>query len=338
MRAEIAEQPDRWRDLADAWPVDVAAAIVAASEQVVLAARGTSDHAAVYGQYLLQSALGVPAYLATPSVTTVFGRDTVRATTALVAISQSGRSPDLLATVESARRAGAPTIAITNDPESPLAGAADVHVPVLAGPERAVAATKSYTAELLALHLLVASAGAKGRADVRAGVASVARAAEEVLASVGPGVATIADAVRDADATLVIGRGHALATAREAALKLTETCALSASGWSAADAKHGPLGQVRPGMPVFLLLGAQAGRDTVEALVPDLRARGARVWTVGGDALPGTEGAVGLPNVADELVPMLEILPFQLLSLELSLRRGLDPDRPAGLSKVTLTR
>jgi glucosamine--fructose-6-phosphate aminotransferase (isomerizing) len=387
MRAEIDEQPDRWRELVRAWPVDAAAALVLAAEQVVLAGRGTSDHAATYGQYLVQVVLGKPAYLATPSVTTVFGRETYRPTTAVIALSQSGQSPDLVATVMSARRCGAPTVAITNDPASPLARAADVHVPLLVGTENAVAATKSYTAELLALYLVVAASTGARPAEIEAEVGLLSLAAEEVLASGRPGVLDVAHQVRDVESAMVIGRGYGLATARESALKLTETCSLSASGWSAADAKHGPLAQVRPGTPVFCLLGAEAGRESVRALVPDLLVRGARVWTVeadvpappsgsvpsasGGAVSPsggvasasggavsasgsvapasgsvasppgsaaGSAGVLRVPWVPDQLMPLLEILPFQQLALELALRRGLDPDRPIGLTKVTLTR
>jgi glucosamine--fructose-6-phosphate aminotransferase (isomerizing) len=378
MRAEIDEQPDRWRELVRVWPVDAAAAIVSAAEQVVLAGRGTSDHAATYGQYLVQVVLGKPAYLATPSVTTVFGRDTYRPTTAVIALSQSGQSPDLVATVMSARRCGAPTVAITNDPASPLARAADVHVPLLAGTENAVAATKSYTAELLALYLVVATSAGARPAAIEAEVGLLALAAEEALASGRPGVVDVAHQVRDVESAVVIGRGYGLATARESALKLTETCSLSASGWSAADAKHGPLAQVRPGTPVFCLLGAEAGRESVRALVPDLLERGARVWTVEADvpappsggvapgsvasasasvasasgsvapasgsapsasaSVAGSAGVLRVPWVPDQLMPLLEILPFQQLALELALRRGLDPDRPIGLTKVTLTR
>jgi len=349
MRAEIDEQPCRWRELVRVRSgIDEAAAILSSVQQVVLAGRGTSDHAATYGQYLVQSVLGIPAYLATPSVTTVFGRDTYLPTTAVVVLSQSGQSPDMVATVASARRRGAPTVAITNDPTSPLAVAADVHVPMLAGNEEAVAATKSYTAELLALYLIVAAATGVPARAIEAEVKRVAVAAEELLAAGRPGLAALAHRIRDVDSAVVIGRGYALATAREAALKLTETCSLSASGWSAADAKHGPLAQVRPGTPVFCLLGAEAGRESVSALVPDLLARGARVWTVEADdpaperigrtASMG-EGVLRVPaGITDQMMPLLEILPFQQLALELAVRRGLDPDRPIGLTKVTLTR
>jgi glutamine---fructose-6-phosphate transaminase (isomerizing) len=355
MRAEIDEQPDCWRGLAQVRPgVDEAAAILSSAEQVVLAGRGTSDHAAVYGQYLVQATLGKPAYLATPSISTVFGRDTYRPTTAVVALSQSGQSPDLVAALMSAQRRRAPTIAITNDPESPLARAANVHVPLMVGPENAVAATKSYTAELLAIYLVVAASVGAPEWPVEAQVERLATSAEEMLAPGWPGVTELAELIQDADRVVVIGRGYGLATAKEAALKLTETCSLSASGWSAADAKHGPLAQVRPGTPVFCLLGAEAGRDSVRALVPDLLVRGARVWTIevegpasspdsavrttGAGSVAGCAGVLRVrAGVIDPLVPLLEILPLQQLALESALRRGLDPDRPTGLTKVTLT-
>ena len=139
---------------------------------------------------------------------------------------------------------------------------------------------------------------------------------------------------------LVIGRGYSLATAKEAALKLIETCALAASGWSAADAKHGPLGQVVAGTPVFLLATAEFGRDSVLAVAPDVLARGGRVFPVGA-RLADPEAEQGFadlfPVVHEALVPMLEIIPLQQLALELALLRGQDPDRPTGLTKVTRT-
>ena len=341
MRAEIAEQPERWLGL-DATREGVAEAARLVRDRgvtdVVLAARGTSAHAALYAQYLVQSRLGVPAHLAVPSMATVYRQDVTSPSTLVVALSQSGRAPALLETVRSARRSGAPTVAITNDPFSPLATDVDVHVPVAAGAELSVAATKSYTGELLAVHLWVEELLGTPRELVSARLAHVAQAGTTLHAQALPWARAVAAELRETDRALVVGRGYGLATAREAALKLTETCAVAASGWSAADAKHGPLAQVVDGTPVFCLRGATAGRESVEALLPDLQARGARVWSTYADPAGAGAGDLALPDgVADDLVPLLEIIPFQLLALELSLARGLDPDRPRGLTKVTLT-
>jgi glucosamine--fructose-6-phosphate aminotransferase (isomerizing) len=344
MRREIAEQPDRWLDqVADRRAVDEAGRYGAELRAtgrltgLVFAARGSSDHAAIYAQYLSQSLLGVPAAMATPSVATVYGRDVHDPNSCLVAVSQSGASPDLVATLESARSRGGPTIAFTNDPESPLARAADVHVPLAAGPERSVAATKTYTAELLALHLWLRAVAGHPSSQVDDEIHALAGHGREVIrrsAALAPG---LADRLASADRAVLIGRAFGAATAREGALKLMETSSIAASGWSAADAKHGPLASVTPGTPVFCFIGEQAGRESVEALLPDLQARGADLHLVGTDPVePGLAGI--LPSgVADALLPVLSILPLQCLALELALRKGADPDRPVGLTKVTRT-
>jgi glucosamine--fructose-6-phosphate aminotransferase (isomerizing) len=344
MRREIAEQPDRWLDLvADRRAVDEAGRYVAELRDagrltgLVFAARGSSDHAALYAQYLSQSLLGMPAAMATPSVASVYGRDVHDPRSCLVAVSQSGASPDLLAALESARRRGAPTIAFTNEPDSPLARGADVHVPLAAGPERSVAATKTYTAELLALHLWLRAAAGHPAAVVDDEVHALAEHGRTVIrrsAELAPG---LTGRLESADRAVLIGRAFGAATAREGALKLMETSSIAASGWSAADAKHGPLASVTPGTPVFCFVGEQAGRESVEALLPDLRARGADLYLVGAEP-DGTGLAAVLPSgVADAFLPVLSILPMQCLALELALRKGFDPDRPAGLTKVTRT-
>jgi glutamine---fructose-6-phosphate transaminase (isomerizing) len=344
MRAEIAEQPERWGILLDTQRDALLAAarlvIDGRVASVVLVGRGSSDHAAIYGQYLVEMVLGRPAGLATPSVTSLLGRDLFDSSTLVVAVSQSGSSPDLVATVESARRSGSPTLSLTNDATSDLARAADVHVDLCAGPELSVAATKSYTAELVALHAWVRLAAGEPFDVVRDDVAQAAAAAKVVVErSVGVARAAAAELV-DADRVLIIGRGYSLATAKEAALKLIETCALAASGWSAADAKHGPLGQVVAGTPVFLLAASEFGRESVLVIAPDVVARGGRVFPVGVTVadLEGEQGFSHLfPVVHEALVPMLEIIPMQQLALELALLRGRDPDRPTGLTKVTRT-
>lgn len=344
MRREITEQPDRWLDLVQGRAaVDEAARFLAGLRSagrldgLVFAARGTSDHAATYAQYLSQSLLGLPAAMATPSVATVYDRHVQNPNTCLVAVSQSGASPDLVATLESARTRGAPTIAFTNDAESPLARAADVHVPLLAGPERSVAATKTYTAELLALHMWLRAAAGDPASEVDRELRELASHGREVAGRSAELAPALAERLVTADRALLIGRAFGAATAREGALKLMETSSIAASGWSAADAKHGPLASAVPGTPVFCFVGERAGRESVEALVPDLRARGADVHLVGAE--PGRPGLAGIlpPGVPDPLLPVLSILPIQCLALELALAKGLDPDRPVGLTKVTRT-
>jgi glucosamine--fructose-6-phosphate aminotransferase (isomerizing) len=273
-------------------------------------------------------------------VTSLLGRDLFDPATLVVAVSQSGSSPDLVATVQSARRSGSPTLSLTNDPTSDLARAADVHIDLCAGPEHSVAATKTYTAEVVALHAWVRLAVGEPFDAVRDDVVVAAAAGTEVVARSADVARAIARELEDDDRVLVIGRGYSLSTAKEAALKLIETCAVAASGWSAADAKHGPLGQVVAGTPVFLLGASAFGRDSVLAVAPDVLARGGRVYGVGAtvpDAVADERLAAVFPPVHDALVPALEIIPLQLVALELALLRGYDPDRPTGLTKVTRT-
>lgn len=336
MRAEIAEQPDRWVDLAvsERASIEAAAAIIRATEPqlLVFAARGSSDHAAQYGQYLAHNLLRIPAMLSTPSTFTAFGTALRFPRSVMLAISQSGSSPDLLETVRSTKAAGVPVIAFTNDPDSPLAALGDVHVSLSAGPELSVAATKTYTAELLALHAVLSRAAGASRDEVFESVFAIASAAAEVLEHGAPVVETWRAQLADTSQVLVVGRGYSMATAKEGALKLMETNSIAASGWSAADAKHGPLGQVVAGTPVLFLTASPGGRESVESLVDDVVALGGRTIILD-SSFPG----MARPSLDPALLPLLEILPLQLLALELAIGRGLDPDRPAGLRKVTQT-
>ncbi|MBC3191545.1 SIS domain-containing protein [Pseudonocardia sp. C8] len=334
MAAETAEQPAVWRRLlAEAGPdgssgLDAAAALIRrrAPRFALLAARGTSDHAALYAKYLMEITLGMPVGLVSPSTYTAYGARPDLTGVLMVAISQSGGSPDLLRTLEVARAGGALTVAVTNNASSALAGAAHAHVDVLAGPERAVAATKSYTAQLLALYLLLDR--------VRGGTGEVGGLpdrAEEVLARDAE-VAGIAVRYRFADRMITSGRGYSYPTAREAALKLMETAYVSAQAFSGADLLHGPLAMVEPRVPVLAVMSAGAGGDAFSPVLDALAERDADVLTVG---RPGT--TLPLPQVDEPLAPLLEILPFQLLARHVAVDRGGDPDAPRGLRKVTET-
>jgi glucosamine--fructose-6-phosphate aminotransferase (isomerizing) len=346
MRAEIDEQPARWTDLIGsqraAWEAAVEVVRAAGPELIAFVARGSSDHAALYGQYLVHNVLRLPALLTTPSTHSVFGVTPAYPNAVQVALSQSGRSPDLITTATALREAGLPLIAVTNDPASGLAAAADIHLDLAVGPERSVAATKSYTAELLAVRTLVrAVAAGSGLAldAIEAEHASVAASARALLDRLPAELAPVVDELSGVERIVLVGRGYSMATAKEGALKLMETSGVAASGWSAADATHGPLGQVDGSTLVVALTGSPGGRDSVVGFAGAATSRGARVLELGRGVVPGARWIVDAsPGVADECVPMLEILPLQVLAAELSVRRGMDPDRPTGLSKVTLTR
>lgn len=339
MRAEIAEQPERWRDLlARREQVDAAAELVRATrpELFLLAARGSSDHAALFAQYLVHAELGVPAALTTPASVTVHGARLRYPRSVALAVSQSGRSPDLLATVGALAEAGVPVVSFTNDASSELAALGTPSIELTAGAERAVAATKTYTAELLALALTVLRSAGRDWPSLDAAVETLASAVAADLADpalVGPA----ADVLAGRDRLLVIGRGYSMASAKEGALKLMETNAVAASGWSAADATHGPLGQVVPGTAVVLLTGDPAGRESVVDFGRRAEALGAALVEIGPGAVPAASAVVPVPEVEEALLPLAEIVPLQRIALDLAVRAGLDPDSPAGLRKVTLT-
>ncbi|MCU1558560.1 MAG: hypothetical protein JWN09_2555 [Microbacteriaceae bacterium] len=343
MRAEISEQPGRWLDLLAGQRAALEAAALllrdGARAGIIFVARGSSDHAAMYGQYLAQVTLGVPAYLASPSVSSVYGTNVFTADRLVIGISQSGSSPDLLATLQHARDAGAQIVAFTNDPSSPMARIANVHVALSAGPELSVAATKTYTAELVAQYVCIQLASGVGFDTVRATVERLAKEAESVIRSSRTNAPTVVDQLVEANRVLVIGRGYSMSTAKEAALKLMETCGIAASGWSAADAKHGPIGQIVESTPVFLLTSS-LGEASVRDLIPGITEKRGRVRLVGSAEQDDDASATALrlpAGLPESCVPIVEIIPFQILALELALRLGRDPDRPIGLSKVTQT-
>jgi glutamine---fructose-6-phosphate transaminase (isomerizing) len=333
MAAEIAEQPAvLLRLLNDGAQAiaEVAQRVVAFGPRTVMfAARGTSDHAALYGSYLAQIRLGVASGLSSPSTTTVYGARPDLQGVLFVAVSQSGGSPDLVDSVAVARECGALTVAVTNAPDSSLAAAAELNVDVCAGAERAVAATKSYTAELLALYLLLV--GAAGRLDGES-LAALSDAANATT-STFDAADSAARTYRFAERIVVTARGYSYPTAREAALKMMETSYLSAHPFSGADLLHGPLAMVDASVPVIAIVTPGVGGAAMAPVVERLRSIGSDPLLVG----PAGGLPVATDGVVEELWPVLEILPLQRLAWRMALDRGLDPDHPRGLLKVTET-
>ena len=306
------------------------------AEQVLLVARGSSDNAARYAQYLWQLRARTTVTLATPSLSTVYDAPPDLRRHAVVAVSQSGRSPDVVAVVEQARAAGRPTLAVTNAPDSPLAEAAEDVLDLGAGPERSVAATKTYTSSVLAMALLgCALHEGTGSEDLRAvpdALAAAVRATEGVEAA----AALLASHSRG----VCVGRGLNLATAHETALKVTELTGALVAPYSPADLMHGPVAAVGPETPALLVAPDEAGSGSVLEAVPELRRRGAPVVVVSERPVDDTV-AVTLPPgaaVADWLTPVTAVVPGQLLAWRTAERRGIDVDHPGELSKVTLTR
>jgi glucosamine--fructose-6-phosphate aminotransferase (isomerizing) len=339
MRQEIEQQPAVLRATIDALLPrrDEVAAIAAGTRQVLLIARGTSDNAAVYGSYLIQAHAGRLVSLASPSIATTYKSQIDLTGVLAVALSQSGRTEEIVETLQWAADNGARTLAITNGgADSPLAQAAEVAFVTEAGPERAVPATKTFTTQLAALAVLALALGAPlDPGELRA----VPAAIEELLASdldLAPIVAELAKVA----GVVVSGRGMAYAAALELALKLKEACYLHAMGLSYADLLHGPIAVVDAETPA-IVMAADSGPTLAGSV--DLARRvtgaGARAYGIGGGSAlaQACSRALPAPALPEWLAPMGLIVPGQLLTEALARNLGLDPDNPRGLSKVTQT-
>jgi glucosamine--fructose-6-phosphate aminotransferase (isomerizing) len=304
---------------------------------VVIAARGTSDNAARYAQYALGARNRLLVGLATPSLFTIYGAAPSFHGALVVGISQSGASPDIVAVLAEARRQGALTAVLTNNTASDLARQGDVVIDLSAGEERAVAATKTYTAELAAIALLSASLSGD-RADIDA-LHAVPEALEAVLATRDAVIAG-ASHLLEMERSVVIGRGFNYATAFEMALKLKELTYTVVEPYSSADFLHGPLAMVEEGFPAIVI--APDGRlfDEMRALMDTLRARGAEIACVSdrAEALDAAQLALAVPRTVPEwLSPLTMIVPGQVLAMGLAHARGHDVDAPRGIRKVTRT-
>ena len=338
---EIVEQPDAARRqlASSSAALDGLAARLRARRvaSVVIAARGTSDHAAIYAQYLLGLRNGLSVGLATPSLVSIYGAELDVRESLVIGISQSGASPDIVGVVAAAARQGAPTLAITNDPSSALAGAADHVVDLAAGPELAIAATKTYTTSLLAIARL--SLALRPDADAERALRDVPTAMAAAL-ELEPAVAAIVTEVGPVDRCVVVGRGFEYATAREWALQLKELGRVFADPYSAADFLHGPIALVQPGIPALVLAPAGAAAASMGELLADLRARSVDSVVVSDvDATRGLgRWGIALPGgVPEWLRPVVSIIAGQLFAYHLTQARGLDPDEPRYISKVTRT-
>ncbi|GAA0911542.1 SIS domain-containing protein [Virgisporangium ochraceum] len=330
MAAEIAEQPAVLARLLARAPeiAEVSAALERRAPRfVLLAARGTSDHAALYAKYLVEITRRLPVGQVSPSTMTVYGVRPDLTDVLYVAVSQSGGSPDMVESMVMARECGATTVSVTNNGGSDLAKAAEFAVDLQAGPEIAVAATKTYTAELLGLYLLLAGGTNPGEA-----AQGLPEAAEKTLAG-SDGVHAAAARYRFASRLVTTGRGYSYPAACEGALKLMETSYLSAHAYSTADLLHGPVAMLGPDVPLIAVVSPGQGGAASRPVVAQLRESGVDVLVVGDDDRP-----VATAGVPEELNPVLEILPLQQLAWRLAVDRGTDPDRPRGLSKVTRTR
>ncbi len=342
MRTEIGEQPAALRATISALlPRTVElAALAQQTRQILFFARGTSDNAAVYGSYLLATRTGRLASLGSPSVATAYHSRIDLSGVMAVGLSQSGRTQEIVQTLDWARDCGATTVAITNDSGSPLAELADVALITQAGAEQAIPATKTFTCQLAALAILAIGLGA----DLDVGLLRQLPAVIEDLltTATGPqaGMDQIVAELAEVKGLVVSARGLAYSAALELALKIKEACYLHAMGISYADLQHGPIAVVDSRTPA-IIMAADSGPtlDAAVSLATRVTSAGARCYAIGGGAALAAVSSRALPGprLPEWLAPIALIVPGQLLTEALSRQLGIDPDSPRGLSKVTQT-
>ena len=305
---------------------------------IVLVARGTSDNAALFGRYLLEITTGIPVSLAAPSVATLYDAPMHYGDALVVAISQSGESTDTNRVLERAREAGALTLGITNESKSALAGLAEHVLLVHAGAEKSVAATKTYTGQMMLLYLLAyALDGIRRLSDLE----RLPEEVERVLRLEGE-IDRLAERYRFMDHAVVVGRGLNYANAFEFSLKLMETCYVVAERFSSADFLHGPIALVEPNFPVFAFAPPGVTWTSIGGTLEKLQRLKAEIVAVTDPGNPEVAGQatrlIRLPRRLKEVyTPIPYIVPAQLFAACLSTQKGLDPDRPRTISKVTLT-
>ena len=342
LETELREQPQALQRLLDGQaPAARAAARLFRRRDLrylLIASRGSSSNVARYAQYLLGRAHRVPVMFATPSLYTIYGQPPRLDGGLVIGISQSGASPDVVSVLAEAREQGRPTLALTNDIDSSLARTADAVLPLEAGREQAVAATKTYVNSLGAVALLFAEvSGDTAARDELARMPQALAAQIELSLSDPPPL----DEYRDAIGMTVVARGVNYGTGFEIALKIRELSGLVTEAYSPADLMHGPIAAIQPGWPVVVVAPSGPARPSVEEIVPPLRARGARLVAVS-DVKAVLRRAhtrlVLAPGVPEWLSPLTAVVPGQVAAMALATLRGLDLDRPTGLRKVTLTR
>ena len=307
-------------------------------EWVLIAARGSSDNAARYAQYLLGAHNRLGVALAVPSLFTLYDAPPVLTRALTIGISQSGQSPDIVSVLAETRKQGGATLAVTNEPSSPLSQTSDHTLPLLAGQEKAVAATKTYTTELFALAML--SAALEGNPERWAQLERVPGWVDEVIQK-NADLTEQAAAFQGAQRLVVLGRGFNYSTAFEVALKLKETSYFVAEPYSVADLLHGPVAMIDRDFPVILVAPSGRTQADVPALLSLLEDRGAKLLAISDvpAVLARAQSRIELPvGMPEWLSPIVAVVPGQLFAGSLAVAAGQNPDRPRGLSKVTMTR
>ncbi len=343
LHSEILEQPERLANLVSSQRKSVEEIAQAIKSRgisyVFLAARGTSDNAGRYANYLLGAVNRLPLALATPSLFTYYQRPPNLAGALVVGISQSGQSPDIVSVLQEGKRQECLTLAITNESDSPLAAQADFVFDVQAGPERAVAATKTYTAELMAIAMLSAALSRDesnwdSLAKIPEWINKVLKHDELIKQTV--------ERYRYMEQCVVLGRGFNYATAYEWALKLKELTYVEAEPYSSADFQHGPIAMVARGFPVMAVVSKGKVADSLMHLLEHLKNDLLAELVVISNmdlALKMAQARVAIsPEIPEALTPLVNIVPAQLFSYHLTLAKGYDPDQPRTISKITETR
>jgi glucosamine--fructose-6-phosphate aminotransferase (isomerizing) len=336
MSSEIAETPAVFsKILSDLTGFDSVKNILNTEkiQSILILARGTSDNAAHYLKYLIETQIGLPVGLTSPSSVTVYKSELKYANTLVIAISQSGQSPDLVHFATAARAANAYLIAITNDAQSPLATIAHHHFPLLAGPEYAVAATKSYNAQLLISYLLVAAWTNK-----TVNASQIISEASRIGAISNLVTAAVQQTDRNHE-IVILGRGFAYPNAREAALKIQETCKISVQGLSTADYLHGPISALTEQTQVFIVAPNHMPAESILEATTKIRTTSHRIFWIGSGGAPSGDDVVIPGSECDDEITstLVDAMVLQRFAMEFAVASGFDPDAPVGLSKVTLT-
>ena len=337
MQSEIAEIPSVFSKLiASGSQFTALTGLLKTSEiqSVLVLARGTSDNAAHFLKYLIETQLGLPVGLTSPSSVTIYHSKLHFEKTLVVAISQSGQSTDLVEYATAAKAGGAKIISITNDGASPLAKLADHHLDLMAGKEIAVAATKTYAAQLLGCLLLV-----NAWSSTLDNFKSIVSAGEKLLADIGA-VNTAVSKCERSNEIVVLGRGFSYPNAREAALKIQETSKISVQGLSIADYMHGPISALTSNTQVLIMAPNGIPLDSLKGDLEKIRAKSPKIFWFGSGAL-ALPGEIVVPgaNCENEIYSsVVDVIILQSFALEFARKNGLNPDSPEGLKKVTLTR
>lgn len=340
LEREILEQPEVIRRLLDRGSDQIRAIaddLRGSFDYVVLAARGTSDNAARYAKYLLGARNQIPVALATPSLFTLYKQPPQMKNALVVGVSQSGRPPDIVSVVQEARKQGRPTLALTNSVDSPLGEEADYVIDLNAGDEKAVAATKTYTASLAAFALLSAhfSLDREALSRIEQLPADIERTLEE-----NEVIRSRAERYKSIDRCVVIGRGYNYATAFEISLKIQELTQTVAQPYSSADFLHGPVALIRRDFPVLVIATPGAVFEDVRALLRRLQESQADILLIAENDELLHEAHLAMPvphDVPEWLSPLITVIPGQLFGLGLARAKGLNPDQPQGLTKITET-